>query len=77
MLAQRFVFGLGAVTNLSDGYPWGIWIAIDLIIGTALGCGGFVIAFLVYILNRGAVPSDRPRRPDDQPVRLQRSAASR
>ena len=31
----------------------GIWIAIDLIIGTALGCGGFVTAFLVYILNRG------------------------
>ncbi len=33
--------------------PWGIWIAIDLIVGTALGCGGFVMAFLVYILNRG------------------------
>jgi Ni/Fe-hydrogenase subunit HybB-like protein len=53
VLTQRFVFGLGAVTNLSDGYPWGIWIAIDLIIGTALGCGGFVMAFLVYIINKG------------------------
>ena len=53
VLTQRFVFGLGATTHLSDGYPWGIWIAIDLIIGTALGCGGFVMAFLVYILNRG------------------------
>ena len=53
VLTQRFVFGLGATTNLSDGYPWGIWIAIDLIIGTALGCGGFVMAFLVYILNKG------------------------
>jgi Ni/Fe-hydrogenase subunit HybB-like protein len=53
VLTQRFVFGLGAATNLSDGYPWGIWIAIDLIIGTALGCGGFVMAFLVYIVNRG------------------------
>jgi Polysulphide reductase len=53
VLAQRFIFGLGAATNLSDGYPWGIWIAIDLIIGTALGCGGFVMAFLVYIVNRG------------------------
>jgi Ni/Fe-hydrogenase subunit HybB-like protein len=53
VLTQRFVFGLGATTNLSDGHPWGIWIAIDLIIGTALGCGGFVMAFLVYILNRG------------------------
>lgn len=53
VLTQRFAFGLGSVTNLSDGYPWGIWIAIDLIIGTALGCGGLVMALLVYILNRG------------------------
>jgi len=53
VLTQRFVFGLGAATNLNDGYPWGIWIAIDLIIGTALGCGGFVMALLVYILNKG------------------------
>lgn len=53
ILALRFYYGLAHVTHLSDGYPWGIWIAIDLIIGTALGCGGFVMAFLVYILNRG------------------------
>ena len=53
VVLQRLIFGLAAVTNLSDGFPWGIWIAIDLIIGTALGCGGFVTAFLVYILNRG------------------------
>ncbi|HSO41890.1 MAG TPA: Ni/Fe-hydrogenase cytochrome b subunit [Rhodospirillales bacterium] len=53
VLTQRFAFGLGAVTNLSDGYPWGIWIAVDLIIGTALGCGGLVMALMVYILNRG------------------------
>jgi Ni/Fe-hydrogenase subunit HybB-like protein len=53
VLTQRFTFGLGSVTHLNDGYPWGIWIAIDLIIGTALGCGGLVMALLVYILNRG------------------------
>lgn len=53
ILTQRFAFGLGSVTNLNDGYPWGIWIAIDLIIGTALGCGGLVMALMVYILNRG------------------------
>jgi Ni/Fe-hydrogenase subunit HybB-like protein len=53
VLTQRFAFGLGATTNLNNGYPWGIWIAIDLIIGTALGCGGFVMALLIYILNRG------------------------
>lgn len=53
ILTQRFAFGLGSVTNLNDGYPWGIWIAIDLIIGTALGCGGLVMAVLVYVLNQG------------------------
>jgi Ni/Fe-hydrogenase subunit HybB-like protein len=53
VLTQRFAFGLGEATNLNNGYPWGIWIAIDLIIGTALGCGGFVMALLIYILNKG------------------------
>ena len=53
VLTQRFVFGLGAATNLNNGYPWGIWIAIDLIIGTALGCGGLVMALLTCILNQG------------------------
>ena len=52
-LIQRFVHGLGAVTNMSDGYPWGIWITYDVVIGTALGCGGFAMAILVYILNKG------------------------
>jgi len=52
-LYHRFVYGLGSVTNLSDGYPWGIWIAIDLVVGTALGCAGYVMALMVYILNKG------------------------
>jgi Ni/Fe-hydrogenase subunit HybB-like protein len=53
VLVNRFVYGLAAATHLSDGYPWGIWIAIDLVIGTALGCAGYAVAILVYILNRG------------------------
>jgi Ni/Fe-hydrogenase subunit HybB-like protein len=53
VLVQRFVFGLGHTTHLSDGYPWGIWIAVDLIIGTAFGCGGLVVAWLAYIFNKG------------------------
>jgi Ni/Fe-hydrogenase subunit HybB-like protein len=52
-LAVRFVFGLGAVTNINPGYPWGIWVVVDVIIGTAFGCGGFAMAVLVYIFNRG------------------------
>ena len=49
----RYVYGLGAVANINDGYPWGIWIAFDVVTGTALGCGGFAVALLVYILNKG------------------------
>lgn len=52
-LAERFLFGLGAVTNMNDGYPWGIWIAYDVVIGTAFACGGYAMALLVYIFNKG------------------------
>ena len=53
ILGWRFLVGLGAVTGLSDGYPWGIWIAYDVVTGTALACGGFSVAILCYVLNRG------------------------
>jgi Ni/Fe-hydrogenase subunit HybB-like protein len=49
----RFVNGIGSVSNLSNGYPWGIWIAIDVVVGTAIGCGGYAVGLLVYILNKG------------------------
>ena len=52
-LAWRFAFGLRSVANVHDGYPWGIWIALDVVVGTALGCGGYAVALLVYVLNRG------------------------
>ena len=53
MAAVRFFYGIGAVSNLSNGYPWGVWIAIDVVVGTAIGCGGYAVGILVYILNRG------------------------
>jgi Ni/Fe-hydrogenase subunit HybB-like protein len=52
-LLLRFVFGIGAVTNLNQGYPWGIWIVYDVLVGTAFACGGYALALLVYVLNRG------------------------
>jgi Ni/Fe-hydrogenase subunit HybB-like protein len=52
-IGQRFIFGLGAVTNINPGYPWGIWVVVDIVVGTAFGCGGFAMALLVYIFNRG------------------------
>jgi len=44
----RFVFGLGATTNLSDNYPWGLWIVFDLV-WIALAGGAFATAGLVYV----------------------------
>ena len=52
VLLCRFSLGLGATTHLSEGYPWGIWIAIDVACGVALAAGGFTTAFLVHILHR-------------------------
>ena len=47
----RYVKGIGAVSNMSDGYPWGIWIAYDVATGTAIACGGYAMAILIYIRN--------------------------
>ncbi len=52
ILIYRFIAGLGAVTNLNDGFPWGLWIAFDVVTGVALAAGGFTIAALVYIFNK-------------------------
>jgi Ni/Fe-hydrogenase subunit HybB-like protein len=53
ILLVRFVFGLGAATNVNDGFSWGIWVVFDVMIGSALACGGFSVALLVYIFNKG------------------------
>jgi len=51
-LAARFLFGIGAVTNLNNQYPWGIWIGIDVAAGVALAAGGFTSAALGHIMHR-------------------------
>lgn len=53
IVAWRFAVGLGPTTGLTDGYPFGLWIAFDVVTGTALACGGYAVALLVYILNKG------------------------
>ncbi|MCL4851178.1 MAG: polysulfide reductase NrfD, partial [Bryobacteraceae bacterium] len=47
----RFVDGLGSSTNLSDEFPWGIWIGFDVLCGVALAAGGFTLAATVHIFN--------------------------
>jgi len=61
MIVWRLAAGIGAVTALTDGQPWGLWIAVDMVTGTALACGGYAVALLVYILNKGRYhPMVRP-----------------
>ncbi|NEV62528.1 Ni/Fe-hydrogenase cytochrome b subunit [Thiorhodococcus minor] len=52
-LVRRFIFGIGDVSNLSDGYPWGLWITYDVVTGTAIACGGYAMAVAVYVFNKG------------------------
>ena len=52
-IVWRLVAGLGATTALNDGYPFGLWIAFDVVTGAALATGGYAVGILVYILNKG------------------------
>ena len=51
ILYFRFVDGLGAVTNLDQSFPWGLWIGFDVMTGVAFAGGAYVLCFLVYILG--------------------------
>jgi Ni/Fe-hydrogenase subunit HybB-like protein len=48
---RRIMYGLGGSTNLSDKFPWGIWIAFDVMCGVGLAAGGFTLVATVHIFN--------------------------
>ena len=51
ILYFRFTQGLGAVTNLSQQFPWGFWIGFDVVTGVALAGGAYVICFVVVVMR--------------------------
>lgn len=51
LIGIRFAKGLGSVTNLSQDYPWGLWIGFDVITGVAFAGGAYVLTFMVHILG--------------------------
>jgi Ni/Fe-hydrogenase subunit HybB-like protein len=53
VMAYRFVVGLGPVSNMSDGFPWGIWEPVNVVVFTGIGAGAFGVGLLTYVLNRG------------------------
>lgn len=59
--ALRFTRGLGATTNLSDRFPWGLWIGFDVLCGVGLAAGAFTLTSVVHLFNlRRFEPIVRP-----------------
>ncbi len=51
LIVYRFATGLGTTTNLSQEFPWGIWIGFDVMTGVAFAGGAYSLTFAVYILK--------------------------
>lgn len=51
LMIDRMITGLGAVTALTDGRGWGLWIGFDVITGIALAGGAFTLAAIVYVFR--------------------------
>jgi Ni/Fe-hydrogenase subunit HybB-like protein len=49
-MIRRFALGLGATTNLTDQYPWGLWVGVKLC-GVAFAGGGFAITAAIYLFG--------------------------
>jgi Ni/Fe-hydrogenase subunit HybB-like protein len=47
----RYADGIGAISNLSYSYPWGLWISFDLFTGVAISSGAFLMAAVIYIFE--------------------------
>jgi Ni/Fe-hydrogenase subunit HybB-like protein len=47
----RYFYGLGAVSNMTDQFPWGFWIGFDCLCGVMLAAGGFCVIGAVYLFN--------------------------
>ncbi|QER42656.1 hypothetical protein F1847_07860 [Thermodesulfobacterium sp. TA1] len=50
-IAYRLIFGLGPATNLNNDYPWGLWIAFDILAGIALAAPGLTVGTAVYLFG--------------------------
>ncbi len=51
LIIYRLAKGLGSVTNLSQEFPWGIWIGFDVMVGVAFAGGAYILTFVVYVLR--------------------------
>ncbi|MDY0003727.1 MAG: hypothetical protein RBU30_20680 [Polyangia bacterium] len=50
-IVYRMAFGLGASTNLSNTWPWGLWKGFNVLVLIAWAAGGFASAAIIYIFG--------------------------
>jgi Ni/Fe-hydrogenase subunit HybB-like protein len=53
VMGYRFVAGVGPVSAMSDGYAWGIWEPVNVVVFTGIGAGAYSVGLLCYLLNKG------------------------
>jgi Ni/Fe-hydrogenase subunit HybB-like protein len=51
LIVYRFTDGLGAVSNVNQEIPWGLWKGFNVVTGVAFAGGAYVLTFMVYILK--------------------------
>ncbi len=51
VMVYRIMYGLGPATNLSDNYPWGLWIGFDILVGIALAAPGLTLGTAVHLFG--------------------------
>ena len=51
LMVIRFTHGLGAVSNVTQEVPWGLWKGFNVVTGVAFAGGAYVLTFIVYILK--------------------------
>lgn len=52
LMPTRFASGIGPVSNMTDGYPWGIWEPVNVVVFTGIGSGAYAVGLLCYLLDR-------------------------
>ena len=53
VMAYRFYAGVGPVSAMTDGYAWGIWEPVNVVVFTGIGAGAYSTGLLCYLLNQG------------------------
>src|SRR5512146_1787406 len=53
VMGYRFLTGIGPVSNMTDGFTWGIWEPVNVVVFTGIGAGAYSVGLLCYLLNKG------------------------